>query len=157
PIVVTVDVEFRLTNLAHYLKWRDALEGATLPPKATREQVISTISAAAVPSSIEARILDELLPATGAQAEMLEALALANRILISDHGTGMDAHDLDEYFLTIGTPHRLRDLEKGTATGNGPIPTGEKGIGRLSMMRLGERVVIRTHKVGAQVQQELRI
>src|SRR5581483_6581043 len=129
-------------------KWRDAIEGATLPAQATREQVISTISAVAVPSSVESRILEELLPATGAPAAMLEAFTLANRIVISDHGTGMDEPELDQYFLTIGTPHRLQDLQRSLAAGNAPVPTGEKGIGRLSMMRLGERVIIRTHKVG---------
>jgi signal transduction histidine kinase len=61
----------------------------------------------------------------------------------------MDAQTLQNYFLTIGTMNRLREyealvaseVEKGEPA---TVPAGEKGIGRLSAMRLGNDLTVRT-------------
>jgi signal transduction histidine kinase len=76
------------------------------------------------------------------------ALREANYILIEDTGTGMSLHELDEVFLTIGTRARLvqRDSQTGKS-GSRPI-LGEKGVGRLSAMRLGDRLVVRSTRSG---------
>ena len=52
-------------------------------------------------------------------------------IEVEDWGHGMSEADIEEKFLTIGTTHRKKEKENTTAT-----VLGEKGIGRLSCMRL---------------------
>lgn len=92
--------------------------------------------------------LTEVLPPKGTVNEYSDALLRVNRIVISDQGRGMSANDLDQHFLTIGTSNRReehrRHLEDCEPYEGGYPPAGEKGIGRLSMMRLGRRAVIRT-------------
>jgi signal transduction histidine kinase len=58
-----------------------------------------------------------------------------NYINIRDTGHGMSLQDLDDIYLTIGTPNKIREAEK--ARPDGPPILGEKGLGRLSTMRLG--------------------
>ncbi|MGE8130057.1 sensor histidine kinase [Methylobacterium sp. NPDC080182] len=66
----------------------------------------------------------------------------ANQIVVADDGRGMSLVDLERSFLTIGTRSKL--VEKASqAADNQPI-LGEKGIGRLSAMRLGGRLQLRS-------------
>jgi len=66
---------------------------------------------------------------------------------VSDDGLGMSADDLVERFLVIGTPGKL--LAKAAACpGDTPI-LGEKGIGRLSMMRLGNLATVKSTQKGS--------
>lgn len=71
-----------------------------------------------------------------------------NRIIVSDTGHGMTRRDLSDIYLTIGTTSRARAvrdaLEQG---GERPPYLGEKGVGRLSVMRLGWKVLIETATV----------
>jgi len=70
-----------------------------------------------------------------------------NTITISDTGTGMSFKDLDHNFLVIGTPSRKKEVEAALAAGALKSPyLGEKGIGRLSAMRLGEKLRVVTTK-----------
>ena len=62
-------------------------------------------------------------------------------VQISDWGVGMSDRELIDVFLTIGTPVKL--LEKKTSDS---VLLGDKGIGRLSMMRLGKSAVVRSRK-----------
>jgi signal transduction histidine kinase len=55
-------------------------------------------------------------------------------IEVEDWGCGMSLSDLESKFLTIGTPNRAN--ERSSAVSSKRI-LGEKGIGRLSAMRLG--------------------
>lgn len=74
-----------------------------------------------------------------------EAYRFCNRIIVSDTGHGMSADDLREIFLTIGTTSRTRDVENAVKTGEGVSPyLGEKGVGRLSAMRLGKHLRVET-------------
>lgn len=71
--------------------------------------------------------------------EVVPLLERINTITVSDRGSGMDEHDLETVFLQIGTPSRYNtqtseDLQR-TLLGN-------KGIGRLAMMRLGARAAV---------------
>ncbi|QEG25150.1 ATP-binding protein [Mariniblastus fucicola] len=80
--------------------------------------------------------------------ELMEAFYDANAITFSDYGDGMSLDDLDRYYLTVGTPHRhnqRKEAEDGENEGesNGVI-LGEKGIGRLSAMRLGRQLSVKT-------------
>jgi signal transduction histidine kinase len=74
-----------------------------------------------------------------------EAQARFNSITVSDRGTGMSIADLERNFLVIGTPSRKREVDAALAGGATEAPyLGEKGIGRLSAMRLGERLRVET-------------
>ncbi len=73
------------------------------------------------------------------------ALASLNRIIVSDTGKGMSLEDLTGSFLVIGTPSRKLEVEAALAAGAKETPyLGEKGIGRLSAMRLGEKLRVVT-------------
>ncbi|CAD7026046.1 RstB [Pseudorhizobium halotolerans] len=73
--------------------------------------------------------------------ELRVAVIAANYIIVADAGTGMTLEQLDSAFLTIGTRSKLR--EKGSGS-DGFVVLGEKGIGRLSAMRLGSHLVVTT-------------
>ena len=74
-------------------------------------------------------------------ADLAAAVRDANRLVVADDGKGMSMSDLDSAFLTIGTRSKL--VEKAGGGRAQPI-LGEKGIGRLSAMRLGERLRLRS-------------
>lgn len=78
--------------------------------------------------------------------ELLDrAQAEFNTIAVSDRGTGMSKEDLEKTFLVIGTPSRKKDIEAAFKRGATSAPyLGEKGIGRLSAMRLGNRLRVVT-------------
>ena len=77
-----------------------------------------------------------------------EKYADENRIIVSDEGTGMSKQDLVDNYLVIGTASRKRAIDaaltQGPSNGERPPYLGEKGIGRLSAMRLGERLTVET-------------
>ena len=68
----------------------------------------------------------------------IKNLGRINSIEVIDTGTGMTKENVENAFLTIGTKHRynqVRRIENGFSKDE--VSTGEKGIGRLSAMRLG--------------------
>lgn len=76
-------------------------------------------------------------------AAALESFRLeANYIRISDEGLGMSKSELENVFLVIGTPSKLEAKSK-LKENDSPI-LGEKGIGRLSMMRLGNLASVKS-------------
>ena len=85
--------------------------------------------------------------------ELLELIDDANYILIEDTGSGMSLKDLEDIYLTIGTRNRLDERDRQVESCNGlsvnsrPV-LGEKGIGRLSAMRLGWVLKVETTKAG---------
>ena len=60
-----------------------------------------------------------------------------NTITVSDAGCGMTAQKLRTVFLRIGTGDKLDSMHKQLGVGERPT-LGNKGIGRLAMMRLGQ-------------------
>ncbi len=73
----------------------------------------------------------------------LEKVQRLSTIVVADTGTGMSLVDLTENFLVIGTASRKREVDKALARGDQKAPfLGEKGIGRLSAMRLGEYLCV---------------
>jgi signal transduction histidine kinase len=71
-----------------------------------------------------------------------------NDITISDTGSGMSLSELTNNFLVIGTASRKRYVESALKRGDTKSPyLGEKGIGRLSAMRLGEKLSVETATV----------
>ncbi|MDQ0333049.1 signal transduction histidine kinase [Mesorhizobium sp. YL-MeA3-2017] len=82
-------------------------------------------------------------------ANLDDGYARANTIIVADTGDGMSMGDLTRYYLTIGTPSRKHKVDSSIASGHTITPyLGEKGIGRLSAMRLGERLRVETAKSG---------
>ena len=65
-----------------------------------------------------------------------------NTITIQDSGEGMSLEDLEKVYLRIGTRHRRRQNEGGATK------LGDKGIGRLSAMRLGDHLTVETTRAG---------
>jgi signal transduction histidine kinase len=90
------------------------------------------------------------------EADTHEALLVAldeiddlNSITISDTGSGMSLTELDTIFLVIGTSSRKIEIDAAVASGKSHAPfLGEKGIGRLSAMRLGNRLSVQTTRSG---------
>ncbi|MDN4056011.1 ATP-binding protein [Massilia sp. YIM B02763] len=86
--------------------------------------------------------LNEYLDDKDGFTRFLKKFYESQTIVIQDRGRGMSKDDLADRFLVIGTPGKL--LEK-TESGKSDRPIlGEKGIGRLSMMRLGQLATIRS-------------
>lgn len=84
-------------------------------------------------------------------AEMQSALDSAyrrwNTVTIADTGGGMSLEDLQRNYLVIGTPSRKRAINLALQAGVSKAPfLGEKGIGRLSAMRLGDRLRVETSR-----------
>ncbi|MFK4259210.1 sensor histidine kinase [Agrobacterium tumefaciens] len=74
-----------------------------------------------------------------------DAQSRLNTITVSDQGTGMSLEDLTKTFLVIGTPSRKKEVDAAFERGEEKAPyLGEKGIGRLSAMRLGNRLRVET-------------
>ena len=79
-----------------------------------------------------------------------------NYITFSDTGSGMSLEELTNNYLTIGTPARFKEKEKWKAQSRDSRPPsdgtrpvlGEKGVGRLSAMRLGNSLHIQTSRAG---------
>lgn len=92
-------------------------------------------------------------------AEFVALLDEANYIVISDQGHGMSLAALRSVYLTIGTPFRVREREAMDAERDTErrVTLGEKGIGRLSAMRLGDVLHIRTGRVNGRAWNELEI
>jgi signal transduction histidine kinase len=69
-----------------------------------------------------------------------------NYVRVVDTGNGMSLEDLQQVYLTIGT--RSRQQSKEALLPGQRAPLGEKGVGRLSTMRLGDLLTVETSKAG---------
>ncbi|MBK9132455.1 MAG: ATP-binding protein [Gammaproteobacteria bacterium] len=85
--------------------------------------------------------------------DLLSVALDANSITFHDTGSGMTRADLENIYLTVGTPHRLNERKAGTQR----VILGEKGIGRLSAMRLGNRLYVTTSTAADKAWNELEI
>lgn len=89
----------------------------------------------------DAKTIDSLL------SRAKDAYRNCNRIVVADEGHGMSKIDLEDVYLTIGTTNRttaVRQAVKEAVDKTKPPYLGEKGVGRLSVMRLGRMVRIET-------------
>lgn len=142
-----VDVKFDIVlPRRSYLRLHNMVEvGGNLDVlrAAIKEEILPNASSAA--RSAFAALLDEATSADTLRHNLTTAQRTYNTITVSDAGTGMSQHDLESSFLVIGTPSRKKDVEAALARGDPQSPyLGEKGIGRLSAMRLGERLRVVT-------------
>lgn len=75
----------------------------------------------------------------------LQEIYDSSTITISDSGSGMSSKDLERNFLVIGTSSRKKAVDEAIRTKAIKSPyLGEKGIGRLSAMRLGDHLRVVT-------------
>lgn len=79
--------------------------------------------------------------------ELMSALQFVydlNSIEVVDEGSGMTSQELQDNFLVIGTSSRKKEVDKAVIEGGDSPYLGEKGIGRLSAMRLGSKLKVVT-------------
>lgn len=114
-----------------------------------RERVEKSIAVDLAPQARDSLIKEMLSHMTnpGEFLDFLLDFRLSQLIRVKDTGCGMSESDLRDRFLVIGTPGKF--LEKKIAKKGAPPILGEKGIGRLSMMRLGNLAVVRSKQEGS--------
>ncbi|MCI0575500.1 MAG: ATP-binding protein [Chloroflexi bacterium] len=96
----------------------------------------------------DARVFQHTVEHAATWDILTDTLTEANYIVVSDTGEGMTLDTLEDAFLTIGTRSRHAVLQSRRANGNLRPILGEKGVGRLSTMRLGERLHIESTTSG---------
>ena len=75
----------------------------------------------------------------------LDKIGELNCITVSDTGSGMSRDELSSLFLVIGTQSRRHKIDADLSDKATDTPyLGEKGIGRLSAMQLGDHLSVRT-------------
>ena len=67
------------------------------------------------------------------------------RIVIEDDGIGMTQKEVNDRFLFVG--YTRRDGQPGS-TAKGRLPMGRKGIGKLSLFSIADRIVVETTRNG---------
>lgn len=147
----TDGVDIRFNIVIRRNAYLDLRRKALLPSSSTRE--IASLAQGALNADASIELLDKseaLLEKaiTGEQlADALDQIYEMSHIVVSDTGSGMSVDDLNNNFLVIGTASRKREVDKALQTGESKSPfLGEKGIGRLSAMRLGDTLRVETAK-----------
>ena len=141
-----VEIRFDIVlGLRNYSSLNNRVREEDIPLETLKERCISELDVAATELYERAQ---QLVSSSSSYEDLSDALAqtyLLNTIRVIDTGTGMSARDLEEKFLVIGTPSRKIAVEKSVAEGKDkPEFLGEKGLGRLSAMRLGSTLSIET-------------
>ena len=79
--------------------------------------------------------------------QAIDDIYTLSNIVVSDTGSGMSKDELKDNFLVIGTASRKKEVDEALERGDSKTPyLGEKGIGRLSAMRLGNTLRVETAK-----------
>jgi anti-sigma regulatory factor (Ser/Thr protein kinase) len=68
------------------------------------------------------------------------------RITIEDNGFGMNSELIENVWLKVGTDFKFKKIEPNSC---GRIPLGEKGIGRLGVHKLGNKITLISKKRGS--------
>ena len=141
-----VDIRFQIVlGLRAYRELARLLRSDDATLEVAYEQVLEKLHTDA--GSIYDRALEHLGGAKSIEAlqAALEATYALNRITVSDTGSGMSKGDLESIYLMIGTSSRKKDVQKAFDNKERDAPyLGEKGIGRLSAMRLGDALTVKT-------------
>lgn len=73
-----------------------------------------------------------------------------SRLVIRDDGCGMDEEVIKNHWLNPATPiKKLRKTEYNPKTTKGRVIQGEKGIGRYSLFKLGNKITITTRPISS--------
>ncbi len=147
---VRLDVLVRIRHpeylvLAEELNEIQENDSAGIVTGATLEQMHSKILRAVDVTAPEIPALRKELKSARTWKDLRLAFESANTLTIHDRGHGMSWQTLRDVYFLIGTPFRRR--EKSLA-GPSRVVLGEKGIGRLSAMRLGDRLRLYTTQSG---------
>ena len=153
-----IDVVIRLDNDV-YLAQRDIISSrkANPPEHEALEQAMADCKEAVIAgldySAPDAASLSIMVRAASSWDKLLELMDGANYILFEDTGSGMSIRDLEDVYLTVGTRYRLDERERQLRSRGDRLDDirpilGEKGIGRLSAMRLGWGLQVETTNPG---------
>ncbi|SEP61964.1 Signal transduction histidine kinase [Virgibacillus subterraneus] len=95
-------------------------------------------------SSTKVALLELVKNSYDAKSEFVEITInqKEKQIVIYDEGHGMDNKTIENFWLVVGTNNRLEN--KGVVNNNEDIPLGEKGLGRFSTMKLGNKLLLQT-------------
>ena len=91
----------------------------------------------------EIAVVELVKNAYDADAIIVEVKIDSKNIEILDDGEGMDKSDIVEGWLTIGSSFK----KQHNKTSKGRKVLGEKGLGRLAILRLGKKITIFTQKM----------
>lgn len=150
-------VKIQIFNALRHSEYKNLLESidqakAGSPVKPLVEEIRAALEADMAEQARE--LFDRTVGAATSTRELRSALVRfyhrANSIIVEDAGEGMSLQELNDNFLTIGTRSRRKD-----GTGKGYL--GEKGVGRLSAMRLGDQLDVKTTKAGEAIYSRLVI
>lgn len=144
-----VEIQFNIVLRRNaYITLRNRALGGQHSLKSIGEDARRALEAKSSPELFEQA--SEILRTAKSVEEFSTALSdvyALNSIVVSDTGTGMSAKDLNRNFLVLGTPSRKREVDQALKDGSDKTPyLGEKGIGRLSAMRIGNRLRVETAK-----------
>lgn len=79
------------------------------------------------------------------------------KISLEDEGTGMNLQDIERGWLTISNSIKKEMKKNNVKTIRGRVPLGEKGLGRLSLQRLGNFSTLITKKEGSNIEYKVHI
>lgn len=140
-------VQLVLRIVVTHREYEEALHrlGKKAAPRAVLDRLETHLIASA-DDDLKTAFLAPLRPLVESRAAFAAALkesyTACNWIEVRDQGHGMSTDDLNEVYLTVGTRSRRRDNLNGAGY------LGDKGVGRLSAMRLGDRLTITTTRNG---------
>ena len=148
-------VRIKVQSVLPSSRYRQALElldEGDLPLAEIRQNLEGWLASDAPPGAARSllRSLDQTKTVAAFRNALVAGYADINFVEVSDDGEGMSLEDLELVFLTIGTRSRRREKSAWDPNGTAPDRSllGDKGVGRLSVMRLGDQVHVRTSKAG---------
>lgn len=142
-----IEIEFNIVLRRNaYLALRDeARNGAKKDDLLEKASALLNAEAPAEMIEKAENLLEEHSDSRERFIEALEKVYNLSTIVVSDSGKGMSRSELSKNFLVIGTASRKREVQQALRRGDAKTPyLGEKGIGRLSAMRLGESLRVET-------------
>lgn len=148
-IEILVNLQLKYTDYHH------AVELLNVERK-NRSEVVDFIQDALIDSSNKQSVklladLRECASRKGLQDRLKTFYTDFNYIEVRDTGSGMSLEDLSDIFLRIGTHSRRNENRDGARY------LGDKGIGRLSTMRLGDHLHVMTTMRGEWYWNQLEI
>lgn len=145
-----VDVKFNIVLTASDFDWlvTEAAGAAGKKVSELRQRVLDRLVSSASEDRIEAfkQRIDSTKTVEALVEEVKSAYVELNQIVIRDTGHGMTLKDLEDVYLTVGTVSRAKEIDAALKRGEtGVTPyLGEKGVGRLAVMRLGWKLKVET-------------
>jgi signal transduction histidine kinase len=129
---------------SHYDEALDALRKKQKSIAAIRDRLKGQLLTDVTPDSREDFVsaIDAANDYESLRNALKSAYASCNWIEVRDDGIGMSLDDLNDIYLTVGTRAKRRENLNGAAY------LGDKGVGRLSAMRLGDHLSVISSKRG---------